>query len=312
MKATMDNLFVQSPVHRARLFDALDRATKQADESRQDAAAALPMVVAPSIAPDGIAPLRQAPSALSNAVALGAAVALAGVAAYFSVAGMTEVFPGAPVAVMAFAGTMEAAKLVIAGWLAANWSVARWKLRAVLVALLTGLALINAAGVFGKLVEAHVTVAATARAGVSERLEVVDARLTHQLATLADLDRRISQIDAAVDESTRRGRMVGAMNLADQQRKTRDTLVTARQAAAAVLIETRAQRAALAAEATRVEAAAGPVQYLATIVGTDSETAVRWLILLMVLCCDPAAIALTIAVAGSRFAFAFQLRLDKL
>jgi hypothetical protein len=29
-------------------------------------------------------------------------------------------------------------------------------------------------------------------------------------------------------------------------------------------------------------------------------TAVRWLILLMVMCCDPAAIALTIAVAGAR------------
>jgi hypothetical protein len=40
-------------------------------------------------------------------------------------------------------------------------------------------------------------------------------------------------------------------------------------------------------------------QYLAVMVGTDAETAVRWLILLMVLCCDPAAIALTIAVAGS-------------
>jgi hypothetical protein len=122
--------------------------------------------------------------------------------------------------------------------------------------------------------------------------------LPPQQATVAELDRRISQIDAAVDESTRRGRMVGAMNLADQQRKTRDTLVTTRQAAAAALIEIRAQRAALTAEKARVEAAAGPVQYLATIANTDSETAVRWLILLMVLCCDPAAIALTIAVSS--------------
>jgi hypothetical protein len=40
--------------------------------------------------------------------------------------------------------------------LAANWSVAGWKLRTVLVALVTGLALINAAGVFGKLVEPRV------------------------------------------------------------------------------------------------------------------------------------------------------------
>jgi hypothetical protein len=73
------------------------------------------MVAASSIAPDVVAPLREPASAFSNAFALVAAGALAGVAAYFSVPGMTEVFPGAPVAVTAFAGSMEAGKLIIAG-----------------------------------------------------------------------------------------------------------------------------------------------------------------------------------------------------
>jgi hypothetical protein len=45
----------------------------------------------------------------------------------------------------------------------------------------------------------------------------------------------------------------------------------------------------------RVEASTGPVRYLAVMAGLETEAAVRWLILLMVLCCDPAAIALTIA-----------------
>jgi hypothetical protein len=296
----MENLFVESPVHRAQLFDALDRATRRVGESSQDAPTALPEVFAPSIAADIVEPLSEAPSALSNAFALAAAVALAGVGAFFAITGMVEVFPGAPVAVMALAGSMEVGKLIIAGWLASHWSVAGRKLRTVLVALLTGLALINAAGVFGKLVEAHVGAAAMARSGISERIEVVDARLTSQSAIVADLDHRISQIDNAVEEATRRGRTVGAMTLADQQRKTRDGLSAQRQAARATLIETQTQRATLTAERERVEAAMGPVQYLARMVGTDAETAVRWLILLMVLCCDPAAIALTIAVAGAR------------
>jgi len=87
----------------------------------------------------------------SGALALVAAVALATVAAYFSVTGMAEIFPGAPVAIMALAATMEAGKLVMAGWLAANWRRVGWKMRSAMVALVTGLALINAAGVFGKL-----------------------------------------------------------------------------------------------------------------------------------------------------------------
>ena len=236
----------------------------------------------------------------SRAFALLAALALATVAAYFSVAGMAEIFPGDPIAVMVLAATMEAGKLVIAGWLAAHWRRTNWKMRTVLVALVAGLALINAAGVFGKLVEAHVSVAATSRSGVTERIEALDARVRAQSAVVADLDGRVAQIDRAVDESTRLGRVTRAINIATQQRLTRDGLDTQRQAATTTLVGLQAQRAALAGERSRIEASAGPIQYLAMMAGVTPEVAVRWLILLMVLCCDPAAIALTVAAAGSR------------
>ena len=241
-----------------------------------------------------------APERASAAFALVAALALATVAAYFSVTGMAEIFPGAPVAVMVLAATMEGGKLVIAGWLAAQWRRIGWKMRAVMVSLVAGLALINAAGVFGKLVEAHVGVAASARSSVTERIEALDARVTAQSAAVADLDSRVAQIDRAVDESTRRGRVTRAISIAAQQRVTRDGLDAQRRAATAMLVELQTQRAALAGERVRIEASAGPIQYLAMMVGAAPEAAVRWLILLMVLCCDPAAIALTVAAASSR------------
>ena len=240
------------------------------------------------------------PERASGAVALVAALALATVAAYFSVTGMAEIFPGAPVAVLVLAATMEAGKLVVAGWLAAHWRRVGWKMRSVMVALVAGLALINAAGVFGKLVEAHVSVAASARSSVTERIETLDARVTAQSATVADLDSRVAQIDRAVDESTRRGRVTRAINIATQQRVTRDVLDTQRQAATATLVGLQTQRAALVGERFRIEASAGPIQYLAMMAGAAPEAAVRWLILLMVLCCDPAAIALTVAATSSR------------
>ena len=236
----------------------------------------------------------------SRAFAITAALALATVAAYFSVAGMAEIFPGDPVAVMVLAATMEAGKLVIAGWLAAHWRQTNWRMRTVMVALVAGLALINAAGVFGKLVEAHVSVASTARSGVTERIEALDARMVAQTAVVADLTGRIAQIDRAVDESTKRGRVTRALNIVTQERMTRDGLDTQRQAATATLVGLQGQRAALAGERSRIEASTGPIQYLAMMVGAAPEAAVRWLILLMVLCCDPAAIALTVAAASSR------------
>ena len=266
-------------------------------KARQEAPGTpLPVSAAPTV-PQAVA---VTPERASAAFALVAALALATVAAYFSVTGMAEIFPGAPVAVMVLAATMEAGKLVIAGWLAAHWRRVGWNMRSVMVALVAGLALINAAGVFGKLVEAHVRVAASARSSVAERIEALDARVTAQSAAVADLDGRVAQIDRAVDESTRRGRVTRAINIATQQRVTRDGLDTQRQAAAATLVGLQAQRAALVGERFRIEASTGPIQYLAMMAGAAPEAAVRWLILLMVLCCDPAAIALTVAATGSR------------
>src|SRR5712671_1434642 len=271
------------------------KATKA--KGKQEAPSAPLTVSAAPTVPEAV---PATPERASGAFALVAALALATVAAYFSVTGMTEIFPGAPVAVMVLAATMEAGKLVVAGWLAAHWRRVGWKMRSVMVALVAGLALINAAGVFGKLVEAHVSVAASARSSVTEHIETLDARVTAQSATVADLDSRVAQIDRAVDESTRRGRVNRAISIATQQRATRDELDTQRQAATAMLVGLQAQRAALVGERFRVEASTGPVQYLAMMAGAAPEAAVRWLMLLMVLCCDPAAIALTVAATGSR------------
>src|SRR6266481_4993795 len=272
------------------------RATKA--KGKQEAPSApLTVSAAPTTVPEAV---PASPERASGAIALVAALALATVAAYFSVTGMAEIFPGAPVAVMVLAATMEAGKLVIAGWLAAHWRRVGWKMRSVMVGLVAGLALINAAGVFGKLVEAHVSVAASARSSVTERIETLDARVTAQSATVADLDSRVAQIDRAVDESTRRGRVTRAINIATQQRVTRDGLDTQRQAATATMVGLQTQRAALVGERFRIEASAGPIQYLAMMAGAAPEAAVRWLILLMVLCCDPAAIALTVAATSSR------------
>jgi hypothetical protein len=271
------------------------KATKA--KGKQEAPSAPLTVSAAPTVPEAV---PATPERASGAFALVAALALATVAAFFSVTGMAEIFPGAPVAVMVLAATMEAGKLVIAGWLAAHWRTVGWKMRSVMVALVAGLALINAAGVFGKLVEAHVSVAASARSSVTERIETLDARVTAQSATVADLDSRVAQIDRAVDESTRRGRVTRAINIATQQRVTRDGLDTQRQAATATLVGLQTQRAALVGERFRIEASAGPIQYLAMMAGAAPEAAVRWLILLMVLCCDPAAIALTVAATSSR------------
>ncbi len=51
-----------------------------------------------------------------------------------------------------------------------------------------------------------------------------------------------------------------------------------------------------------MEVESAPIRYVAELLDadTDSERAIRWLIAVMVLCCDPLAIALTASAASAR------------
>ncbi len=231
-----------------------------------------------------------------------AAIALASVAALFSVKGMAQPFPGAPLLIIAMSSTMEAAKLVTAGWLARYWRATAWLSRTVLVALVAGLAVINAAGVYAQLVAAHVGSRGEAAAVLETQDAALAARIEVAAHTVADLDRRLGQIDQAVEEAAKRGKTTTALSAMEAQRRSRAGLASERNEAAGTLAALKAERASLAAQGRRIETEVAPIRYVAELLGsdTDSERAIRWLIALMVLCCDPLAIALTAAASAGR------------
>jgi hypothetical protein len=242
------------------------------------------------------------PSAGVDVAAYTAAIALAGVAALFSVKGMAVLFPGAPAAVVAMSVTMEAAKLVTAAWIARRWGVTAWVWRLALVTLVGGLAIINATGVYAQLVAAHVGDRGAATSAIETQASSLDEKINVQAHNVADLDARVSQIDAAIAEATRRGKTNAALSAIEGQRKAREALAGQRQREASTLADLKSERAAMGAKGRQIETEAAPIRYVAELVGadTDSERAIRWLILMMVLCCDPLAIALTAAASARR------------
>ena len=94
------------------------------------------------------------------------------------------------------------------------------------------------------------------------------------------------------------------MKLADDQRKARAGLVEERKREPGPLAPLQTDRAGVAAKGRQIETESAPIRYVAELLGvdTDSERAIRWLIALMVLCCDPLAIALTAAALTSAVA----------
>jgi hypothetical protein len=237
---------------------------------------------------------------IADVAAYAAAIGLAGCAAWFSIRGMTVLFPGAPLAIIAMAATMETAKLITAGWLARRWRATAVAWRLALMAFVVGLAVINAGGTYSQLVAAHVGEKGAAQARLETQAAELDARIEVAGHAVADFDRRLGQIDSAIEEAAKRGRTNAALSAIDGQRRTRAGLVDERNRAAGTLAALKAGRASLAARGRQVQVEAAPIRYVAELVGADadSEQVIRLLIALMVVCCDPLAIALTAAVAG--------------
>jgi hypothetical protein len=256
------------------------------------------IVPAPGVVavPDATAhALRARTTGFVNVLAYVVAVALAGIAAYFSIRGMIVLFPGAPTAIVVMGVAMEAAKLVTVAFLAHQWRLLGGLSRAVLVTLVAGLAAINAAGVYSQLVAAHFGDRIAAASAVETEASALAARTEVQTQTVADLDRRVGQIDAAIAEMVKRGRTAGALEAIGAQRKLREALVSQRRHEAETLANLKSEAGAVAAKSRQIELEAAPIMYVAQLMGATTEQAIRLLILLMVLTCDPLALALTAA-----------------
>src|SRR5262249_1899931 len=159
-----------------------------------------------------------------------------------------------------------------------------WRL--VLAGLVAGLAIINAAGVYAQLVAAHVGERGAAQSAIETQDAALAGRIEVAAHSVADLDRRLGQIDTAIEEAAKRGRTNAALSAIVEQRKAREALAGQRQREGAALADLKTERAALIAQGRQIETEAAPIRYVAELIGfnTDSEQAIRWLIALMVLC----------------------------
>jgi hypothetical protein len=282
------------------------RAWQQAGHIRRNAEEIIvtPSVTEPmgvSVTPEATATRRS--MTLVKIASFIVALALACVSAAFSIDGLTAIFAGAFWPVIIMGATLEAGKLVAAAWLTENWFSAPYLLRLILVVMIGLLMSLNAVGVFGFLVKAHLDHMVTVDMALADKAAGTEARLAIQAQTVADLDRRIAQIDSAVEESTRLGRPVGAMTIADQKRRNRADIVAARLREAEALASLQIDKVRIDAERRCAEADVGPVRYLAELIGmptTDLERPVRMLTLALVAVLDPMAVALLLAAGSHR------------
>jgi hypothetical protein len=154
---------------------------------------------------------------------------------------------------------------------------------------------LSAIGSYGFLAKAHLDHAVAVEVRVADHKARIEARKELAVATVADIDRRIAQIDAAVSEATRRGRTTFAMALVTHETDRRNELVAERAHAATTLASIEVEKAGMENERNELAADSGPVRYLSKLIGVDQDATTSWFVLFVALLLDPLALVLLLA-----------------
>ena len=232
------------------------------------------------------------------------ALAITGIAAYFSIAGLMAIFSGAATAVAVMAGSLEVGKLVTASWLYRNWVDTKWLLKSYLTAAVVVLMFITSLGIFGYLSKAH-SDQSLVSGGAVEQVALFDEKIKYQKEIIETNQKVIAQMDDVVNQTLSRTTDAKgaerALQVRRSQSRDRQRLVAEISAAQAEIQKLNEQRAPLAVEVKKVESEVGPIKYVASLIYGDNhdanlmERAVRWMIILLVIVFDPLAVALLIA-----------------
>ncbi len=237
-------------------------------------------------------------------LALLSGLSISAVAIYYSVAGLVSIFAAAVIPIIVMGVVLEVGKLAATVWLKQNWQVAPRFLKTYLLIAITVLMLITSMGIFGYLSKAHLD-QAVPTGDVAAKVAQIDEKIKTEKENIDAARKAIKQLDDSVDQtmarSTTEQGATRAANLRRAQQKERATLQRDIADAQSNISKLNTERAPIAAELRKVEAEVGPIKYIAALIYGDNpdnnllESAVRWVIIIIVLVFDPLAVILLLA-----------------
>ena len=236
---------------------------------------------------------------------------LSAVAIYYSVAGLVSIFAAAVIPIIIMGTVLEVSKLVATVWLKQNWFIAPRAIKAYLLAAIFLLMFITSMGIFGYLSKAHMDQGLVS-GDVQSKISVYDEKIKIAKENIDANRRALKQLDEAVDQvmgrSTSEQGAERSVQIRRQQGPERQRLLREIETEQKKISELNEARAPIAAEVRKVEAEVGPIKYIAALIYGDNpdtnllESAVRWVIIMIVIVFDPLAVILLLA---SQYSFAW-------
>jgi hypothetical protein len=235
-------------------------------------------------------------------------LSIAGLAAWFSIVGLISIFPAATVPILIMGIVLETGKLVTASWVYRNWKTATLLLKSYLIFAVIVLMLITSIGVFGFLSKAHLDQTAPADNSIA-KVERLEQQIQQSQKQLDSANRIVLQLDGAVTTLTEYSKITGpsgAIATRKAQQQERQQLQQTIDDAQARISMLEDEKFALMVDVRKFEVEVGPIKYVAALLygdeKADLESAVRFVILMLVVVLDPLAVLLLIAANQSLIA----------
>lgn len=204
------------------------------------------------------------------------AIAISGIAGYFSIVGLIAIFSATPISIAIMGVSLEVAKLVTASWLYRNWSTAPVTIKYYFTVAVLILSLLTSMGIFGYLSKSHIE-----QATVSN-VNSIELNVLNQQEQI--IKTRISFLLQQSEKSTNANiRISKELNEAQNQ-----------------LREIVNKKAPLLQTQNQLSAEIGPLKYITEFIyGRYDEDllnkAVRWVIITLIFVFDPLAILLLVS-----------------
>ena len=229
------------------------------------------------------------------------AISISVIAAGYSIAGLTALFAGAVVPIIAMGSALEVGKLVAASWLYNNWrnKLVPKTIKLYLTFAVVVLIFITSMGIFGFLSKAHLDqVQPTSSNNI--KIELIDNQIKQQNLIIERANKTLTLLDSTLETYIGMEYVTRGLKEREKQKPERDTLTLAINEASDKIAELSDQKGSLQLEQDKIEAEVGPIKYIAELIYGEQaqdyfDKAVRWVIIVLIFVFDPLAVLLLIA-----------------
>jgi hypothetical protein len=226
------------------------------------------------------------------------AIAIAAVAAWYSIVGLMAIFAAAAIPIAIMGIVLEVGKLVTASWLYRNWRDTPFLLKSYLTTAVAVLMLITSMGIFGFLSKAHIDQNIGGN-DASAKIERLNKKIATEQKIIERSEGLLETLDSALDRYIELGAISKGLAKREEQALERNAAQSAIQTSEAIIDKLEDEKAEYTREVRAFEVEVGPIKYIADLIYGEGEgnldEAVRAVILLLIFVFDPLAVLLLIA-----------------